>query len=220
MTIDTHARDEIARQISTFDEVRSRHPKVNLWFFDSPKNNCRLSLKGELAFYISVLLEGEPSVTSYLPAESANDRATQSIGVHYDNGTAETWAIRRKRPSSKDAEGGADDLSKNSLASGPVVWKSDEHIRGREIAIDNWLLLCAAITRCRNFRFQREQDMLKECMKSSDSASLGELLTTTGADPALMLGVVARALQKGLIRADLDRELVAHATVLSWGTSK
>lgn len=214
MTDQNTSPTDLARQIGTFHKVRTRNPKHNLWFFDSPKNDRRLTLVGDLSFYLCVLLEGDTNVISYHPDEAAANEATRRIQVNLHGGVNLAWGVRRKntRPVS-------DPPNETRAGSGEcavAVWKTDDDIRGQEIAIDNWLLLCAAITRCRNSSMQRESDAMLNCMSKLRSMQIGELLVQPEIDPAIMLAVIASAIQRGIVHCDLKNNLLTLRTVVDW----
>lgn len=200
--------------VSTFDKVRRRNPRTNLWFFHSPKNERRLAIMGDLPFYLIVLLEGDTHVQAYSVDDHAHACSTSCIRVRLRSGRTEVWQIRRKGSSGAGEVARA--LSSGALDSKSVFLKTDDEIRGRELFIDNWLLLCSAITRAIAHPSDEEIATLLHVRSVATSATFGELLDM-GGDRSTMLAVVARALQSGAIMTDLDTKLFGESSMLTWG---
>ena len=203
--------------LDTFAKVRSRNPHTNIWFNHSPKNDRLQAITGDLPFYLTVLLEGDQEVESYVPSEFDHQHSTESIRVAYRCGRTEVWSVRRK--GSKGAAEVARALSVGEMDARTVKLKTDDDIRGREIAIDNWLLLCSAITRARLVEKSLEIAALRDRITQCRSASLEELLSL-GKCRAAMHAVIAASLQRGLLHTNLETFLFGGSSILSWGPTQ
>ncbi|OEZ63903.1 hypothetical protein DUGA6_04040 [Duganella sp. HH105] len=212
------------RQIKSFSFVRNRkNPLSNIWFFDSPKNDKRLLLTTDPVFMHVVLLEGDLSVTGYavtdFNAESAEDLVRPTMRVYYQDKRVEWWLVKWSDKSrGATASAMADQhgvLQEHAKACGAALYiKTEKDLRGKEIVFDNWLNLCAAITRCRSISTATEAMALKEAFQSQDALRYGELVALPGVDPAHMLALVAQALQRGALNVDLESELFGPQSVL------
>jgi hypothetical protein len=92
--------------------------------------------------------------------------------------------------------------------------KTEKHVAGKAIAFDNWLLLCAAMTRARHFAAHREASVLRRHLSDFGTVSVRELLQDTAIDRALMVATIARFLQAGRATADLDTKFFTEVTTL------
>ncbi|PIL42047.1 hypothetical protein CR105_26345 [Massilia eurypsychrophila] len=226
-------QSDISRQVAVFPVLkRQRQHQSNIWFFDSPKNNERLTIATDLAFMHLVLLEGDTSVLKYVPVSSAEVAHFESrehqpkVGaqVYRSDGTTEWWNFKRLQLASgrpkRDQVIGDPDIESAARASGASYHvKTDQDLADKEILFDNWLTLCAAITRCRTVFLGREADIFAQRMALQRAVTLENLLTIPGIDVACMLAVVARALQREAIRANLKAQIFGRATLLSAGES-
>lgn len=207
---------------------RGRH-KSNIWIFDSPKNNRRFIIKGDVAFIYSVLLEGDITVQSYVPEPppvlasiDGEVRQTQlDAEIHLTNGAIEWWEFKRLRDTGPGRTGRSKpQLSAQAQAASVAGVKyrvqSEEGLRGKEILFDNWLMLCAAITRCKYQTMPREEEAFLRQMNLHGAVRFGTLLNEGGLDPAYVTATVATLLQRGVIEADLEKSFFGLETVLAW----
>ncbi|WP_157056750.1 hypothetical protein [Herbaspirillum autotrophicum] len=186
--------------------LKKRQPNTNVWFFDSPKNKKRLNIFGDLPFVIAVLLEGECSVVGYEIDSPPNPFGVVEMKIHYRDKGSEVWDLKR---------------SDKKLKKRPEVDRliTEHDFLNREILFDNWLILCAAINRCRRCYLGREAKFIVEST-SSTIIRFGELLDTTDFEPSYMFAAVAMSLQAGVISADLNTELFGTNTILRRGNDE
>jgi|GEM_PF-785625 len=206
---------------------RGRH-KSNLWIFDSPKNNHRFIIKGDVAFMHFVLLEGNVAVQSYIPEPppvyaSIDGEVRQTMldaEVHMANGVIEWWEFKRSIDTGPSRMGRSKpQLSAQAQAASAAGVKyrvlTEEDLRGKEILFDNWLMLCAAITRCKYHPMEQVADDLLRRLRLQRTVRYGTLLDDENLDPAYLLATVATALQQGLIEADLEKSLFGLDSILT-----
>lgn len=217
------------RHARVFPALKEReHHKSNIWIFDSPKNGSRFVIKGDVAFMHFVLLEGDVSVQRYLPepppvtaSVDGEVRQTQlDAEVHFVNGEIEWWEFKRVRDTGPGRSGrAAPQLSAQAQAASAAGVKyrvlTETELFGQEVLFDNWLMLCAAMSRCSEQTINRETDYLLRRLSVQESISFGTLLGDEEWDPAHVLAAVAKLLQHGVIQADLERALFGLHTVLT-----
>lgn len=234
---DTHSEKRAAfpheRHISVRPilQKRGRHPS-NIWIFDSPKNEKRISIQGDVAFMHIVLLEGDVSVISYdvepEPVYSVIDGETRQTKldaiVRFRDGHEEWWEFKR----SKDIGAGRQGRSKAQLSAQAQAAqvagikyeiKTENNLRGREILFDNWLTLCAAMTRARTCATFTEEYQLRRTLNAVRRTTFGSLLSCPDIDPALMIAAVARNLAAGTLKTDLKDSLFGLNSILEWETA-
>jgi hypothetical protein len=73
--------------------------------------------------------------------------------------------------------------------------------------LDNWITLCAIITRAKSHASYHEQEKLLAMLGRHDCVRVRDVLAIPEVDPAIMLAVVAKALQQGMIQTDLNSRL-------------
>lgn len=221
---------ELARNVRVTAPLKKRREhQSNIWFFDSPKNDKRLTIHTDLAFMHFVTLEGDPSVLCYVPRPEPSvvilDTVRTDIKVdahvHRVDGTVEWWDFKRsdhppRTKSRRPAEATMGPVHAAAESAGAIYRVlTDAELTGQEIFFDNWLTLCAAINRCRNHFLGTEADLFLARLHLQQSVMLGHLLTIPGIDSAYMLAVVGLALQKGSAQANLTGELLGRATSIS-----
>lgn len=179
--------------------------KVDLWYFQSPKNKRRFVLCGELLFLLAIAFEADRSVLSYEPCESAEDVALPSVErahlrAHDAHGNTFSYLTYRTRnPAAKRTK-------RPNLSGVSVI--TDEWLYERRVLLDNWIFLCAAINRVRHSAWHAEADAMHGTLTSTRGCTLGELLTLPGIDRARMLGAIGDALQRGIAECDTTGTLL------------
>lgn len=198
--------------------IRTRAQKVsNLWIFDSPKNDRRLTVAGDVPFMHLVLLEGDTTVAGY---DLVDDPFRISPGVTTNSGYVRVrcrdgtqyWLLvgRRGREAAgkTNAPTMPEDLHERAAEAGVQVHRRSEvELIGKEVLVDNWLILCAIMTRSRAYPSYREMECLLAALARHDTLRVSEVLAIAGIDPAIMLAVIAKALQMGSIETELGRRL-------------
>lgn len=205
---------------------RGRHPST-IWVFDSPKNNLRFTISGDVAFMHCVLLEGDTTVTSYNPypapvqaqVESRTYTTVLDLVVNRADGTTEWWEFKRNKDVSPSPSGRAKiqlaaQAKAASSAGVKYLIKTEKDLRHKELLFDNWLWLCRAMTAARAFSCQQEVQLIHEQLRRHDAFTYGSLLDHPNTDPALIFAATARLLQKGTLVANLEAELFGLNTIL------
>lgn len=203
---------------SPLTAIRHRANKVaNLWIFDSPKNRCRLTVVGDVPFMHLILLEGNPQVCGYqlvgdpfeLLGGPRNVSSPGYIRVVNSDGP-DTW-LRIKRSSGREGSSSTENSDRDRLRAGATAARatyaeySELELRGREIEFENWLILCACMTRVRGNPDYAELTAFVESLESNAGVSVRTLLAVPGVDQATMLAVIAAALQQGTASTELRR---------------
>lgn len=181
--------------------------KVDLWYFQSPKNRRRFVLCGELLFLLAITLESDRHIVSYEPYEfddedgpAATDRphlrALDVTGKQIDYITIRT---RNPRKATKPL------LKQRDLNGVTII--TDEWLYDRRVLLDNWIFLCAALNRVRHSPWQLEAAAMHDLLQLAGSCTLDSLLALPNFDPARMLGAVADALQRGTANCDTCKSL-------------
>jgi hypothetical protein len=205
--------------------IRKRAQKVsNLWIFDSPKNACRLTVSGDVPFMHLILLEGVTTVRGYdLVDDPFNVSSSNSEGyvrLRYYDGREEWLTIgRQSRPRARQSQqltqqDGA--VAEKAAAAGIVLHRRSElELAGKEVLFDNWLTLCAIITRARPYPSYQEQEKFLDQLKRHGALRVSDVLATPNVDRAIMLAVIAKSLQTGIVETDLGRHLFGTHSTLS-----
>lgn len=222
-----YSRPIDSRQTNTGQSPRSRigrrgRTQANLWIFDSPKNEKRLTISGDLNFMLCVLLEGDSSVVGYknepgpysIVLDGQPTNIVPDLEVQYQRGNVEWWEIRRSPTQHQKRDPPATQLARAAAAAGMgYSQRTEKDIAGKAVVFDNWLLLCAAITRARHFSAHREASLLRRTLEHSPT-SVRELLNDPTVDPALMIATIARFLQTGRASAELETQFFCEDTIL------
>jgi hypothetical protein len=210
--------------VAPLTAIRNRAQKVsNLWIFDSPKNNRRLTVSGDVAFLHLVLLEGDPNVSGYDliddPFRITSNSQQGYVRLRLKDGS-QAWLTlgrHRTRDTSNDDQACRDSVlqAKASNAGVALIHRTELDLAGRDVLIDNWLTLCAIMTRARSYACHVETERFLSCFARYDAPSISSMLAMPEIDPGVMLAVVAKALQSGRYSADLDRQLFGPHTHIS-----
>lgn len=129
--------------------------------------------------------------------------------MKFDRDTA-----RSKR---KENDNGVDEFLIKADAAGVVVRiRTDSELLGKEVLFDNWITLCSLMTRARWFPTFKETEVFCSYLECHPHVRAGTLLKLPGVDPALMLAVIAKALQQGRIQTELSKRLFSMDSDLEW----
>lgn len=196
--------------------VRKRKQKVsNLWIFESPKNNRRLAVSGDVPFMHLVLLEGDITVAGYDligdPFNVSSDSDAGYVRVRGRDG-GEHWLVIGRQGQNLHSNEGSAAVSqslreKAEFARVKMLVLSELELAGKDILLDNWLTLCAIMTRARAYPSYLETEQFLALFSRHGTLRVHDVLGIKGVDPAIMLAVVAKALQDGLIKTELSRRL-------------
>jgi hypothetical protein len=216
-----HANGPGQNTVAPLTAIRKRAQKVsNLWLFESPKNGRRLTVSGDVGFLHLVLLEGDPGVDGYDliddPFRITSNSPHGYVRLRHRDGTQAwlTFGRQRARGSSEDEPDARDDSlrARATEAGVPLLHRTDVDLHGREHLIDNWLTLCAIMTRARSYPCHIETERFLSCFVRHDSPTVASMLAMHGIDHGVMLAVIAKALQSGRYAADLERQLFGPHT--------
>lgn len=203
----------------------------NIWIFESPKNDQRFIVEGDVAFMHLILLEGDLSVVSYDPTavlacasnHAAQPRTSSHAVVYFTDEHREWWEFKRsnqKNPhKGSRAARQAEAMAYAAAAGIPYRVLTELDLRNKEVLFDNWLLLCAVMNRARHRPMFSEADILHHRLAAHSSITISSLLQEAGIDPALMLAVVAKSLQQGIVQTELDREFFGPNSMISRRTT-
>jgi len=213
-----------AIRVAAFAAVKKRRQgTVNIWFFDSPKNQKRFTIRGDLKFFGAVLMEGDPTISSYDPEPAPIQGLIDNNVVEYTPGCVAylhnqtsrwcefTYAGANNRKSSVDL------MSKKAVASQKKMdfrIQSEKDLGAKALLFDNWVDLCSAINRCRNISCDREERLILTTVNRSPT-TLGTLLHLHGVDPACMYASVGKLLQKSIITTDLHARLLGLDSIIA-----
>jgi hypothetical protein len=216
------------RHVSAYADFKERGRKdVNIWYFDTIKYGPRCKILGDAAFIHIVLLEGDPSIMRYIleyptVRTTINDEIVETTldATAYTRDGREIWLeFKREDDSGPSRRGRAQQqLSAQaqaaSIAGIDYEVRTDRSLAGKEIRFNNWLHLCAAINRCRQYSLAAEVFALQQLFSIQEVAYMDQLLSLPGIDHALMLGAIATQLHAGVLTCDLDTELYSHASLI------
>lgn len=199
----------------------------NIWAFFSNKNDKLLTILGDVSFIQAVLLEGDPNVHSYEPGEEllpecnheALDRAGE-LHVRFKDGTNRWYQCGRHdslevHPSSRQRNRAADRTSDAARHGAAFEIRTERDFADRMIEFYNWLTLCSAMTRARNFPCDRELSALLSALEQHDVVLLKDVLNLDDCDPALMMRVVGKGIAKGTICCDLAKTRLSPFSLLT-----
>lgn len=168
--------NDLTRRVKVFPAIQKRKKsKANIWFFDSPKNQKRFVITGDLPFMSFILLEGDQTVNYYNPFPGAvivnnNGKPTELIaGAHvfYVDGQFEWWDFEYGGKKSSSNHQGS--LSKLAADMNGMKYhiQTAKNVQNKQVLFDNWLTICAGINRCRSIILHRELEcILKETQDS------------------------------------------------------
>lgn len=210
---------------SIIDRINRRgSTQSNLWIFESPKNARRLTIAGDLNFMLCVLLEGDTSVASYkvapgpyqIAVNGTSASVVPDLEIERQTGPNEWWEVRRSQPRKREDSAPQSALARAAEITGTLYCqRTEKYVAGRATAFDNWLLLCAAMTRARHFAAHREASVLRRHLSDSGRVCVRELLQDVTIDRALMVATIARFLQAGRATADLESKFFTEETTLT-----
>ena len=192
--------------------------KVDLWFFHSPKNNCRFVFCGELVFWLAILLESDKDILSYEPCEPGIDDESAfpespHIRAQSVHGVSLEYLTRRVRGGYSKSKAANAQIKKD------LIVITDDWLDQRRVLLDNWVFLCAAKTRVRKTPWFHEAETLHNVLSQTRGSTLGHLLALPMIDVAQMLGAIADALQRGTAECDtVHHRLTLSSQIRKGGT--
>ena len=191
-----------------------------LFVWESPKTGKRWIIEGEVAFFQTVLMEGDLEVLGFdLDPDpvytSINGETVQTKldAVINHAVLGQVWTEFKRDVDAGPRRTGRAGLQLSAQAQAARAAgkryqvKTESDCRGREFLYSNWLFLCACITRARRFSKGRETTWLMDALHRHGTLQVDTVLREKELDPALMLATVATGLQSGALEADLDARL-------------
>lgn len=210
---------EIRDAIANLRFALTRGPRLpNIWVFFSHKNHQLLTLLGDITFMQAVLLEGDPHVLKYqIGKPSFCEDEQYSYGrdliVQYRDNKF-YWYFCGRHLNLIDAVS-------PSMAKRIKQTKSDARNIGAEfhirtevdlqrnsIEFHNWLRLCAARTRSRDFSTEADLLSVVAVVEKHREVSIGALLSSGLSEPASVIAAIARGLANGYLHCDLKHALL------------
>ena len=199
---------EILSAIADLRSALKEGPRCpNIWGFFSNKNRQLLTLVGDVTFIQAVLLEGDARVSSYSigqppSTEAEHYRFGRDLLVQYQDGSRHWYLCGRyenliKAPGRSIKERIEQTRSVAQQAGTEFYIRTERDFINRMTEFRNWLTMCSAMTRSRDFSSEYESAELFSMLAEHNAISIGQLLETPKSSPALMLAAVARALCNG-----------------------
>lgn len=155
-------------------------------------------------------------------SESCIDEPTDKGEVHvrYVDGTVSWLQCGRyenlvQNPGDKLRERFSKKKIAAAAAGASFVIKTERDFADRMIEFGNWLTLCGAMTRGRDFSCHIEASALVQLLAERDVIAIKYALESQSCDPALMIATIARGLANGTISADLATNFLSTETIIS-----
>ncbi|SPA53923.1 hypothetical protein [Cupriavidus taiwanensis] len=177
----------------------------NLYVFESPKNDKRLAVFGQVCFWHLMLAEGDPQIRRYILCSDFASAASvsEAVDVHFMDETIERWYFCRRG------------LPEEDQCPYPVVIKTEAQIRAAGLLPQNWRFLCAARTRAHGKYAGKELLVLRGLFEGRHTVALSEVIAQPGIDFAIMLAAIAQQLAVGTLRTELTKQLFSRRSLLS-----
>jgi len=227
----TNSRDfatelEIRSSIADIRDALKHGPVTpNIWGFYSNKNHQLLTLLGDVTFIQAVLLEGDPKVCSYAVGTcGASEEESHLFGrdliVEFQDRSKHWYLCGRynslvRAPKPHLRKQIADTAKIAASAGAQFQIKTERDLADRMPEFRNWLTLCSAMTRARDFSLESARSSFMKLLTQNTRTSVQSILNISGYDPAVMLAAIARALANGEIYSDLITKPLSVETQLS-----
>jgi len=159
-----------------------------------------------------VLLEGDTAVAGYDLVDDPFKVTSSSDGgyvrVRSRDGSQHWLLIGRSARKKSDQPAISEQVYEKAAASRVQVYRRTElELIGQEILVDNWLTLCAIMTRARSCPSYLETELLLAALGRHEYLRVCDVIGLGNAAPAIMLAVVAKALQSGIVQSELSKRL-------------
>lgn len=193
----------------------------NIWGFYSPKNEKLITLLGDVTFIQAVLLEGDPEVISYSIQSEIDTDEDHSFGrlliaLKHDGAMDWLFCCRHESTTKSSSTKFKVILEKERLraekAGGRFCVRTEKDFASRMTEFWNWLALCTAMTRARDFNQENEFATLMSHMNMHKSCTFHGAMGMSKVDPALMVAVAAKQLALGLIKCDMRSQSLNAGT--------
>lgn len=213
---------QIRDAIASLREILAIRSNIepNKWAYFSHRNRTLNTAQGDLVFANCILLEGDSSVNGYnlSPALASFEQSAsflkynkKIIQIFYKDGREELrvccYADSEERLQ----------IDLNSLTAGKIntetspclKFSTEQELETKTYEILNWLMLCGAMTRARDFDNTKEVNMLNGALSRFQSITFADAMKLPGSDPALILSAVAHGLANGLLFCELRSSLLS-----------
>jgi putative transposase len=193
----------------------------NIWGFYSPKNEKLITLLGDVTFIQAVLLEGDPDVTSYSVQSEIDSDEDHTFGrlllVQKMDGAIDWLFCCRHESTTKSGSSKFKKIlererNRAAKAGGQFVVRTENDFASRITEFWNWLALCTAMTRARDFNKEDEFSILAAHLQKQKSCSFHGAMGMANVDPALMVATIAKQLAIGLLKCDLKNQPLNQGT--------
>lgn len=204
--------------------------RPNIWGFYSNKNRSLLTLVGDVTFIQAVLLEGDPTVAAYsVVADSYENENTYGYGrdllVSYTDGAKHWYLCGRyenliKHPSAGLRQRIGETQRRAIKVDAEFQLRTERDLAARMQEFRNWLTLCAAMTRARDFSQEKEFSALYDQLQRNKSCSFDGAIRLSNVDPAAMIATIAKGIAGGLIQCNLQRQPLNAETEINLGAPR
>jgi|GEM_PF-4218547 len=193
--------------------------KAHIYYFQSPKNHRRFIFCDQLTFYLAILLEAELNVTSYRASqpEDSTPGPMPCLNAVLCNGEQLSYIVCYETEARLGVVGTLAELSA-PLADGQCKIVTAQFIRDQHIQIENWLLMCANMSRAKNYSCIDEAEAMFKDLRRLGTVNLWALIQGAEIDEARMLAAVARALQAGTVICDTATKPFTYNSALALRT--
>lgn len=205
---------EIMSAIADIRAALKYGPRLpNTWGFFSNKNRQLLTLLGDVTFIQAVLLEGDPQVRDYviaqpLRAEVEGYHFGRDLVIKFRDGSMRWYFCGRYEnlvsAPNEDIKNRIQHTRQLAAEMGAEFYtRTERDFANRMTEFRNWLKLCSAMTRSRDFSAEHETAQIFLTLDTRDSVSVRSLMDMPDCDPALMLAAIARLIANGYAESDL-----------------
>lgn len=205
---------EIMSAIADIRAALKYGPRLpNTWGFFSNKNRQLLTLLGDVTFIQAVLLEGDPQVRDYviaqpLGAEVKGYHFGRDLVIKFRDGSMRWYFCGRYEnlvsAPSEDIKNRIQHTRQLAAEMGAEFYtRTERDFANRMTEFRNWLKLCSAMTRSRDFSVEHETAQIFLTLDTRDSVAVRTLMDMPDCDPALMLAAIARLIANGYAESDL-----------------
>jgi putative transposase len=231
----TYNIDVLERQLAAIDSmaaVKGRRSKTsNIWIYHSPKNRKRFAVEGDAVFFASMLYEGDPAVSWYLPEKtrllvSRSGEVSEieyNIEVQYVDGRTEWVRVVNEKSSTRKRrlpiEVKTAFTSVSQQRQGDYLTVTRDSLQRKANQMDNWLLLSAASTRAASLPRHTEATLIDQILPTSHGVPIKRILQAKGGDPAILLAAIADGLRLGTLQCSSQSELITYSSVIYRATS-
>lgn len=220
----------IMEAASAFRELVQGSPKEKLYWYWSPKAGDYVEIRGDTAFMMTILDEFDPQVMriEVEAPEQVIEVEGEATGIRYDSrvflhdGT-QLWKEAKRADDAANPDNRTKhqlDAEKSAAAKAGAKYRlvKDTDLRRHHVRFWNSLALLGWINRVRGVSSFEAEQALNRFMEGKSGCALEDLLAIEGADPAIVLGLIARRVAFGTLSVDLSRRLTRKSIFAAEGT--